>query len=81
MHISDIVLKKVSEPPFNTIVFNAQNDVIFPCIVKDGQYFSENGRLSNFWRWINLYTMKEESGYGCFYVATSKKKEYKNERA
>lgn len=74
MGFSNIVLKRVSEPPLNTVVFNAQDDVIFPCIVKEGQFFAKNGRLSNFWRWINLYTMKEESGYGCFYVVARKNK-------
>lgn len=68
MNFSNIILRRVSEPPINTIVFNVQDDLIFPCVIKGGQYFAENGRLSNFWQWINLYTMKEESGYGCFYV-------------
>ncbi len=68
MNYLEFALKEVKEPPLNTIVFNFQNGIIFPCIVKSGQFYAENGRLSNFWYWINLLTCKEEHGYGTFFV-------------
>lgn len=67
VNYANIVLKRVSIPPLNTVVFNIENDVLFPCIVKSGRFYA-NGRLSNFWEWYNLYTKKEESGYGHFFI-------------
>lgn len=68
MNFSKIYLKSVSEPPQNEVVFVAEKNGIFPCIVLNGQYLAENGRLSNFWEWINLVTGKKTSGYGAFFL-------------
>jgi hypothetical protein len=75
----DLFLKRCNEPPMNTIVFNIQGEFMFPCIVKSGKFFADNGRLSNAWTWLNLHTGKEESGYGCFFVPQDNKEVPSNE--
>lgn len=60
-------LKHTSDPPINEIVYVRQGDVLYPCIILDGQFLS-NGRVSNFWTWRNLITGEKESGYGNFWI-------------
>ena len=74
MNYLDMVLKSVKEPPLNTVVFNLQNGIIFPCVVKSGRFNADSGRLSNFWEWINLCTGEKQSGYGNFFIAIEKEK-------
>lgn len=64
---ANIYLVKVPEPPLNEVVYVRKEGAIAPCIVLSGQFW-KNGRLSNFWYWIDLVTKKEEAGYGDFYV-------------
>ena len=68
---SKVYFKKVYEPEIGSgkiyYQFNKETNTFDPCIVESGQYLDNQfGRLSNFWYWINLKTMKREHGYGCF---------------
>ena len=68
---SKVYFKKVCEPEIGNgkiyYQFNEETNTFDPCIVESGQYWdSQFGRLSNFWYWVNLRTMKRENGYGCF---------------
>ena len=65
--------KKICEPNFGDIVFFKNKEGAFQKIkIVRGQYFS-NGRLSNFWYWVDVNEdgseSKEEcSGYGNFFI-------------
>lgn len=68
---SKFYFKKVCEPEITSekiyYQFNEETNTFDPCVVESGQYWdSQYGRLSNFWYWVNLRTMKREHGYGCF---------------
>lgn len=65
---SKLSIRHISEPEIGNKVYYICSDEtgdIDPCIVESGQYLS-NGRLSNYWEWINLRTGKREHGYGGF---------------
>lgn len=69
MVYTKIAIRQVQSPEIGNKIYyqkNAETDCFEPCIVEDGQYFADNGRLSNAWTWLNLLTGERESGYGCF---------------
>ncbi len=61
--------KRVREPKVGEEYFQYDKDrnIMFPCIVTDGQFYGKENRVSNFWYFKNLQTGEEESGYGCFF--------------
>lgn len=74
----NVYFKKIREPKIGNTYFQYDKDknIMFPCIVIDGQYYGLENRLSNFWTYKNLQTGKEESGYGCFFEVNEYKNEY-----
>lgn len=75
MIADNIYFRRVNEPERGKLYFQFQNNIGFPVLVIDGQYFAKNGRLSNSWSWINVNTCKKEYGYGHFYEIASSKSE------
>lgn len=66
--------KKVNEPKIGGEYFqyDKERNIMFPCLITEGQYYGEGLRVSNFWYYKNLQTGRDESGYGCFF----EKKQY-----
>jgi len=66
--------KKICEPKFGDIVFYKNKEGVFRKIkIVSGQYFSNHGRLSNFWYWVDVNedgseSQEERSGYGSFFI-------------
>ncbi len=77
MDNTNFYFKRVREPVIGKEYFQYDKDknIMFPCVVTDGQFYGKELRVSNFWYYKNLQTGKEESGYGCFF----EKKEYKED--
>ena len=59
----DVIL---DPPKRSKCLFKTDDGRFIPVRIKDGSFYID-GRVSNFWTWINLETGKEEHGYGCFY--------------
>jgi len=63
-------LLRISEPPFNSVVYYGDKNTLKLVLIKNGQY-EVNGRLSNFWYWYeldeNLQITEEKHGYGNFF--------------
>lgn len=63
----EIYFERVNSPEIGKMYFQFQDGVGFPVSVLSGQFYANNGRLSNSWEWRNLNTGEKQSGYGCFY--------------
>ena len=54
-------------PKRNTVcLYKNESGEYIPIKILSGSFYI-NGRVSNFWYWINLNTNEKESGYGDFY--------------
>lgn len=63
-------MKRVSEPSVGDIIFIKKDNALIPIKILRGAFF-RNGRVSNFWEWLNLVNGEVESGYGNFWIGES----------
>ena len=59
------VMKRYDPKPGSTVLF-VDGDNQYLVYILSGAW-EKNGRISNFWEWVNLRTGEKENGYGNFY--------------
>lgn len=67
-------MKRIIEPNIGDIVYTKKDNALIPIKILNGSFF-RNGRVSNFWKWLNLVSGEVEEGYGIFWRKESEEEE------
>lgn len=63
------MFKKILEPCIGDVVlYKDEQGNTTPVKIIEGTFF-KNGRVSNFWSWMDILTNKIYCGYGNFYLS------------